>query len=554
MDAAASLYRNARVRTLDPVRPHATALATMGGHIVAVGTEDECTRALRAANARDVATIDLGDAVVLPGFIDTHLHPIALLYFDLHADLRGAPDIAAVVVALRRAAARLGPDDWLVGLQLDPETLPERRLPTRPELDAASTTHPIVVLAHDGHSATGNGRALVAAGIDAGTPDPPGGHIERGADGAPLGPCREAAAQRLVGAVPPPSLERLRATAQRSFRRLSAHGITSAGVVLQTDDDGPGGETGRLEALAMQLLLDEAPFATYAILGGRTVEAAVAARTSPLHDPAAGRRVGGYKIFADGTLGSCTACMHEPFADRPGERGYLTLGEDQLLARMQAADAAGFQICVHAIGDAAVERCVTLYERLLAGRPARDHRHRIEHASVVSPDVLPRIARLGLAVSTQPLFIHSEKGWLHRRLGPERARHVYPLRALLDAGVLVAGASDAPVESTSVLHAIQVCVTRDGFEPQQAITAWEALRLFTTDAARLQFEEHEKGTLAAGKRADLVVLDDDPLAIDPGRIAAVRVLRTVAAGRTVHDATDTEPPREPAPETPPETR
>jgi predicted amidohydrolase YtcJ len=290
----------------------------------------------------------------------------------------------------------------------------------------------------------------------------------------------------------------------------------------------------------MLLLLDQVPFAPYGILGGRTVDAAIAARTSALHDPAAGRRVGGYKIFADGTFGSCTACMREPFADRLDERGFLLLDEGEILSRMRAADAVGFQICVHAIGDRALERCLDLYERLLAERPRRDHRHRIEHASLVPPELIPRLARLGLAVSTQPLFIHSEKEWLPARLGRERTRHVYPLRALVDGGVLVAGASDAPVESPSVLHAIQCCVTREGFETHQALSALEALRLFTADAARIQFEEDEKGTLAAGKRADLVVLRENPLTIPPERIADIPVLRTVAGGRVVHDTQELE--------------
>ena len=202
---------------------------------------------------------------------------------------------------------------------------------------------------------------------------------------------------------------------------------------------------------------------------------------------------------------------------------------------MRAAHAAGLQICVHAIGDAAIERCVALFEKLLSEAPRADHRHRIEHASLVSPALAARIAKLGLCISTQPLFIHSEKAWLGRRLGPERARDVYPLRSLLDAGIVVGGASDAPVESLDVLHAIQCCVTREGFETQQSISPLEALRLFTRDAAYLQFEEHEKGTLAAGKRADLVVLSASPLAVLPDRIAGIRVLRTVAAGRVVHD-------------------
>jgi predicted amidohydrolase YtcJ len=453
----------------------------------------------------------------------------------MHADLRGVTSIAALQHRLRTAADGLAPDEWLVGLQLEEQDLAERRLPTRAELDAACPERPVVVVKHDGHSAAGNSRAFIAAGIDGRSGDPDGGRIERRADGTPSGPCREAGARLLVGAVPSPSIERLRATAVGTFARLAACGLTSAGIVLQTDAEGPGGSAGALEALAMQMLLDVAPFTTYAIVAGRTIDAAVALRDTALHDPPAGRRVGGFKIFADGTFGSCTACMHEPFTDHPEHRGYLTLDEGEILRRMHDADAAGFQICVHAIGDAAVARCVDLLERLHAERPDTERRHRIEHASIVPPALAARMARLGIAVSTQPLFIHSEKRWLHARLGPERARHVYPLRALLDAGVLVGGASDAPVESTDVLHALQCCVTREGFEPQQGITTLEALRLFTADAARLQHEEHEKGPLVAGKRADFVVLDANPLAVPPDRIAGIRVLRTIVGGRVVHD-------------------
>lgn len=527
---SAVLYRNADVLTLEPPAPHAVALATSGDRLVAVGDEPTCRAAL--SGAYDV--VDLDGACVVPGFIDTHLHPIALVYFDMHCDLRGVTSIDGLQRRLRAAADGLAPDEWLVGLQLEEQDLAERRLPARGELDAACPERPVVVIKHDGHSAAGNTRAFAAAGIDAETADPDGGRIERLADGSPSGPCRESGARLLVGAVPSPSIERLRATAATTFARLAAGGITSAGVVLQTDAEGPGGSAAALEALAMQMLLDLTPFATYAILVGRTVDAAVALRASSLHDPPAGRRVGGFKIFADGTFGSCTACMHEPFTDHPEQRGYLTLDEDEIFARMRAADAAGLQICAHAIGDAAVVRCVELLARL---PPGRDRRHRIEHASIVPPALAARMAALGIAVSTQPLFIHSEKRWLHARIGRERARHVYPLRGLLDAGVLVGGASDAPVESTSVLHAIQCCVTREGFETQEAITTMEALRLFTVDAARLQHEEHEKGTLAAGKRADFVVLDENPLAVPVERIAALRVLRTVVGGRTVHRET-----------------
>jgi predicted amidohydrolase YtcJ len=530
----AALYTGGEVVTMDEARPRAAALATLGGRVLAVGTADACRDALRAAGARDLEEVRLAGRCVVPGFIDTHLHPIGLVYFDMHADLSRVRSIAEMQDVLRAEAARHPDAPSVIGLRLQDENLAELRLPTREELDAVCADRAVVVMEHDGHSAAGNGVALAAAGLASVPADPAGGRLARAADGTPAGACFEAAAQRLLGALPPPSLERLHETARASFARLAACGITSAGVVLQTDEEGPAGAAGSLETLGMTMLLDVVPFATYAILVGRTIDGAVAAREGPLHDPAAGRRVGGFKIFADGTFGSCTACMREPFADRPGERGMLTLPEDEILARMRAAHGAGLQICVHAIGDAANERCLELFERLLAEHPRPGHRHRIEHASLLSRETIARIARLGVHVSTQPLFIHSEKTWLGRRLGPERARHAYPLRDLLDAGVVVGGASDAPVESTDVLHAIACCVTREGFETHQALTPGEALALFTREAARLQFEEDEKGTLAPGKRADLAVLSANPLEVAPARIAGIRVLRTVVAGRVVH--------------------
>jgi len=260
--SVAALYTGGEVVTLEPGAPRAEALATRGDRILAVGDAASCRDALRAAGISDFDHVPLAGRALLPGFIDTHLHPIPLLYFELNADLRGLASVAALQDALQRSAARLAPGEWLVGLQLDPEALAERRLPTAAELDAACPDRPVVVLGHDGHSASGNARALAAAGIDAGAGDPTGGRIERAPSGAPTGVCRESAAQLLLGAVPTPPLERLRAGARDTFGRLSACGITSAGVVLQTDDEGPARAARRLAALGLGAPLGDVPVRT----------------------------------------------------------------------------------------------------------------------------------------------------------------------------------------------------------------------------------------------------------------------------------------------------
>lgn len=536
----ASLYVDADVHTMDQARPNAEALAVLDGLIVAVGGEDACEAALRSAlEARgrsDFERISLGGGCLLPGFIDTHLHPVPLVYFDQNVDLARSKDLADVTRLLREAAAAREPGEWLTALRLDEESLAEGRMPTRWELDAACPSHPVIVVRHDGHTCIGNSLALSAAGIGAGTPDPAAGSIDRDPDGEPSGAFREAASQLLLGALPAPEIAGFMHTARASFARLASHGITSVGAILQSGAEGPAGVAGRLEILAMSALVSEAPFNIYSIVVAEEANAVLSARETPLHRPEEGHRVGGMKIFSDGTFGSCTAFMLSPYCDHPDQTGYLVHPEDEIYRRMEGGHLAGLQVCIHAIGDRANERCIALFERLLEAHPRRDHRHRLEHASLLTPDLIRRIARLGLCVSTQPLFIESEKGWLAKRLGEERARHVYPLRDLVDAGVRVGGASDAPVESPDVLRAIQCCVTRDGFEARQGITAQEALRMFTADAAFIQREEGQKGTLAPGKRADLVVLAANPTRVPPDRISKLKVLRTVVGGACVYVA------------------
>jgi hypothetical protein len=201
---------------------------------------------------------------------------------------------------------------------------------------------------------------------------------------------------------------------------------------------------------------------------------------------------------------------------------------------MVFAHQAGLQVCIHAIGDIGNRKVIDLYDRLLKEYPRDDHRHRIEHASLLDASMLADMVRLGLVVSTQPLFIHSEKHWLHKRLGPDRTAWTYPYRSLLKAGVTVAGASDCPVESTDVIHAIACCVTREGFEPAQAIAPEQALRMFTIAAAYAQFEESVKGSLSVGKRADMVILSANPASVLPDEIMSIRVERTICGGKVIH--------------------
>jgi len=528
MSETGQLYFGGEIYTVDPSRPRAEAVAVRQGQILAVGSESEC----RAALGSSYEPLDLKQGTMLPGFIDTHLHPVVMVFYDLNVDLRAAASIPELQNKLREAAPARSPNTWLVGLNFDEQHLPDPRLPTRHDLDAACPDRPVLVIKHDAHMVIANSKAIEALAITAATPDPPAGAIDREPGGYPAGPFRETAAQMALSAMPMPEIPRFLQGAQATFHKLVAHGITSAGIVLQTNEEGPAGAAGAFDLLAMQLLIGQVPIGLYGILIADSLEKIEAARRTKLHQGETGpHRIGAVKIFSDGSFGSCTAWMREPYTDHPGQRGWLMHDSEEIFRRMALAHQAGLQVCAHAIGDAANRLCVDLYRRLLRDYPKRDHRHRIEHASLVDAQTIADMARLGVVVSTQPLFIHSEKEWLHKRLGPERARWTYPLRAFLDAGIRVAGASDAPIESVDVLHAIQCCVTREGFEPQQGITAAEAVRMFTLDAAFAQFEETIKGSIQLGKRADFVILSANPASVPAEKIRDIRVEKTIIGGQ-----------------------
>jgi len=530
---AGRLYFGGEIYTVDERRPTAEAVAVRDGMILAVGSRDEC----RASLGQGFDPVDLRGAALLPGFTDTHLHPLPLVYYDMNVNLRRVQTLEEMQDRFRRAAATAPPGRWIVGLDFDEHTLLRPTLPSRHDLDTACPDRPALIVKHDGHMVIANTRALETAGVSAATEDPPGGIIDREDDDTPAGPFREAASQIPLSAVPVPELDDLIQGARHTFSSISSRGITSVGAVMQAGEEGPLGTSGSLDTLAMSMLLEHARFNLYGLLIASELREVEEVCKTALHGSEPGaHRIGGIKIYVDGTFGSLTSYMVDPFSDHPHTRGMLTKTPEEIYRRMLFAHRAGLQIALHVIGDAAMRTCLDLYDRLLSEHPRSDHRHRLEHASILDQAALREMARLGLVVSAQPMFIHSEKNWLHDRLGPERARRTYPFRSILDAGVKLAGASDAPVESTDVLHALQCCVTREGFETQQGITAAQAVRMYTLDAAFAQFEEQVKGSLTPGKRADMVVLTENPVSVPPEKIRDIQVLRTIWAGRVAYEA------------------
>lgn len=541
-DARPRLYRRARLRCPEQAPPGHDALATIGDRIVAVGSEDTCRSALPA----DAEVVDLAGAVLVPGFVDAHLHPLVMCVFEQQLVLDGARCLADVLDAVADQARATSDDRAVVGFQLDDELLTERRLPTAGELEAAGGGRPVVLLRRDGHHATASTGALAAVGFDRPGSDPPGGKVERDADGSPTGLVRETAVAPLLGLMAEVTFEELEAGLATWTDRLVRQGVTAISAMCQTTAEGPGGAAGALESIGWSVLVDHVPFDVQTILITPDLASVHEARNGPLHRPDRGRRTDAVKLFLDGTLGGRTACMHQPFSDHPHAKGLATLTTDEARRRITAAHLAGFQVCIHAIGDRANRDAADLIGEVLARHPG-PHRHRVEHASVLDDTTVECFAELGITAVVQPINLRSERHWLDRRLGTDRLDRTYPYRRLLDAGVALAGSSDAPIETTDVLAAMAAAVHRPGLAPEQAITGAEALALFTTGGSASRRTEDRLGRLAPGLRADLVVLDADPTAVPGAAIAEITVLATVIGGHQVHGddlaATPTQPPR-----------
>jgi predicted amidohydrolase YtcJ len=527
--AADVLFVNARFHTLDLARPLVTALAVRDGRIVELGDR----ASLEPLVGPDTRTIDLGGGVAVPGLVDTHGHLLGLGLGLVRLDLVGAATLAEALERVRGAAARLGPGEWLLGRGWDQNDWPEKVFPTRLDLDRGSADRPVFLTRVDGHAAWVNSAALSAAGVTAETPDPPGGRLLRGPDGAPSGILVDRAMELVSRKVPPPSREAKKEALKRAVAeavRFGLTGVHDAGV----DDD--------VLELYCELADDGAlPLRVYAMIYGTAPGLDDWLKRGPRIDPDGRLTVRAIKLVADGALGSRGAALLEPYSDDPSNSGLPNLSTSAIRSFAERALAAGFQVCTHAIGDRANRDTLDAYEEALKPRTGVDHRFRIEHAQVLAPDDVTRFARLGVIASMQATHCTSDMPWAPARLGPERIRGAYAWRSLLKSGARLSGGSDFPVERVNPLLGLYASMTRQdpegrpegGFQPEQRMTAFEALQSYTTWAAYAGFEEKHGGRLQVGLRADLTVLSVDPLACAPQELLRAETRFTIVGGRVV---------------------
>jgi predicted amidohydrolase YtcJ len=515
------------------------ALAVRGDRIQAVGK----TADLLKLKGPDTQVIDLGGHFLMPGFNDAHLHLADAGQQKLSVDLEGVKSLDELRQRLAAKVQTAKPGEWILGGGWDESLWPVKVLPTRWDLDEVSAGHPVLLDRVDGHMAVANTRALQLASITLASRDPQGGHIDRNETGEPTGILRDTAQEAVRAAIPRLTHAQMRQAIEVALADLAEHGVTSAqdyspdweNFQIYEELEKEGKLTSRISAW---LPFDE------------SVEELTKKRSShPQSDLML--HTGMLKGFMDGSLGSHTAALSEPYADDPKDSGLARYDPARLNAMTQERVLAGFQIGFHAIGDKGIQMALDAFAaaekaakeaNVKAANGGDDYRLRIEHAQCPTPAQIAQFKQLKVIASMQPSHVLSDMRWAEARLGPGRAATAYAWAAFLNKGVTLAFGTDYPVEPVSPFRSLYAAVTRKSengkqeFFPEQRITMDQAIAAYTTGSAFAEFEEKEKGKLAPGMLADFVVLDRDLTASSAEKVLATKVLRTVVGGKTVYEA------------------
>ncbi|HZQ68604.1 MAG TPA: amidohydrolase [Terriglobales bacterium] len=509
-------------------------MAILGDRIVAVGSNQEVNR-WRGPKTQG---IDANGKLLLPGFNDAHVHFVdgGASLDSVHLNDAGSAQEFSHRIA--QQARKVAKGEWVLGGEWDETKWTPATLPTKELLDPLTPDTPVFVTRYDGHEALANSVVLRLAGITAKTPDPPGGVIVRDAQGNPTGVVKDAAQDLVFKVMPPLTHDQRVRIVKRAMAHAASLGVTSV----------------------QHMNPDYADIAVYSELRqrGELITRIYAAPLIPGVDDqvrigirhAFGDsylRLGALKSYADGSLGSGTAYFYEPYLNTPNNRGLLsdTMQPLSLMReRMMRADAAGLQLCTHAIGDEGISIILDLYAEITKAHGEADRRFRIEHAQHMAAKDFDRFAQLHVIASMQPYHAIDDGRWAESRIGHDRASRTYAFRTFLDHGVRLAFGTDWNVAPLNPMLGLYGAVTRatldgknpNGWFPEQKITLKEAIEAYTMGSAYAEFQEKEKGSITPGKLADMVILSDDLFSIDPVKIRDVAVLKTILGGKIIYDA------------------
>jgi predicted amidohydrolase YtcJ len=530
------LYLNGTIYTMDAALPRAQAMAidSVSGRIVAVGSDDEVRRV--GGQGREI--VDLKGRAVLPGFIDAHIHLLDTAYRAHYIDAGACTSEDEVVALVRERAAQTPAGTWIQGGHWDKALWPGQHFPTRASLDTVTPNHPVVLWSKDGHLLWVNSLALQRAGITAETPQPANGAILHDDRGEPTGVLQEEGATNLVYRV----VDKADSTLSRSLMRRALTELQSRGITTIHDIEGNASLRAFQElqnegalGVRVQMLLPRQMLPQLPALGIANAENDLL-------------RVGGIKIFADGTLGSQTAAMLESFEGNPGNYGILSTPEREMLENVRDAARMGITIAIHAIGDRAAQLALNAIEhaQMLLQQDAENGsvtpqpRYRLEHVQLITPADLQRMRRMGVIASVQPYHAVADRDIAERYWG-KRSRHAYAYRTMHSLGIPLALGSDSPVETFDPLRILYAAtlrrepvVARPPWLPDQTLPVADALWGYTLGAAYAGAEEQRKGSLTVGKLGDAVVLREDILSVPQDKIIENGVQATILGGSIVY--------------------
>ena len=518
---------NGNFWTVNAKAPQAQAVAISGGRFIAIGSNEDVLN-LAAGRSRK---IDLGQKTVLPGFIDAHTHPASagrLHLRQVDCDLRS---VAAIQAGLRERAGKTPPNQWVLGFKYDDTKTSDGRRLTVHDLDAAVPDHPVLVTHRGGHEAFANSLALKLAKIDEKTPDPSGGQFEHDPAGHLTGRINERAIEAFEKVIPSTETrDDYREGVKLIAKMMTKTGITSVGDALGSPED--------LQAYQDARDAGDLPMRVYCFIYHTYIDRMIAAgiRTGFGDEWV---RVGGMKQVADGAIAGRTAQLSQPYIGHPNDYGTFSATEDELYENGRKAHKAGWQLGTHANGDVAIERVLSVYERINREMPRKDPRFRIEHCTVINDSIVRRMQALNAIPTPFSTYVyyHGEKMQYY---GEERVQHMFALRTFLDAGLRPTQASDYPPGEFPPMMALQSEVTRTDMNghlwgANQRVSLEEAIRIGTMNGAYASYEENLKGSIEPGKLADLVVLGRDPFKEDPSYLVTTPVERTMTGGKWVYE-------------------
>lgn len=525
------LLYNGHVVTMDRSNPNATAVAMRGGTVIAVGSDAD----VRQATGPNVESIDLHGRTATPGLNDAHAHPMGVGFGLTDLDLATPSNqrVTDIVSLVADATRERPPATWIVGRGYDQARLEDQRHPTRHDLDPVTPNHPVLLLRACHHIGVANSAALARAGITAGTPDPDGGSIDRDVHGEPTGVLRESALEQLRTAIPEPSEEDYTTAIERAGHTFLACGVTSVAEAVVSSPRQVAAyqslwQRGRLPVRTSLMLTFDDMLEPASQIGFRTGFGDDRLRVGPI------------KLFSDGSIGGRTARMRLSYESDSDNVGLWMMEPEELKARILRAHQLGFQLAIHAIGDAAIDLVLDGYEAAQQANPRDDARHRIEHCSIVDDGILARIAALGVIPIPGTSFLYYFRDAYLQNLGENRPRRAYGLASFARHGITAAASTDAPVVSPRATIGLQTMVTRrdqtgHAVGPEEAVTLDDALRAYTANGAYATFEEHRKGMLAPGLLGDVSVFEADIHDVEPEHLGQVNVDFTIIEGTIVYE-------------------